>query len=128
MKRRVVAPLLALALGLGLLIAAWVLLLPATISLVAPSFTIATRIHDAHSALVRTVSYRLSLTGTGEVRVYLIPGATKAQAKALWCDVVVPAAGEPLGACRGRHPEQRPTEGRGQRAAGESRRGLYRLM
>jgi hypothetical protein len=96
MKRRVVAPLLALALGLGLLIAAWVLLLPATITLVAPSFAIATRIHDAHSALVRTVSYRLSLIGTGEVRVYLIPGATKAQAKALWCDVVVPAAGDLL--------------------------------
>lgn len=62
-----------------------------------PGFRIADDIQASGSPLLQDASYRVGIWGrSGNVHVDLKPGATKEQAAAFWCAVVVPAAGDHL--------------------------------
>jgi ABC-type Fe3+-hydroxamate transport system substrate-binding protein len=62
-----------------------------------PGEQIATRIRAAGSLIVREVIYRpANVLDPPEVIVYLRSGTTEAQARDLWCAVVVPSGGSPF--------------------------------
>ena len=61
-----------------------------------PAEHVVTMIKATGSDLVREIDYRpANFLDPAEVVVYLRAGATAAQAGALWCAVIVPAAGGP---------------------------------
>ncbi len=62
-----------------------------------PGFQIADDIRASGSPLLQDASYNVGIWGgSGNVHVDLKPGATKKQAAAFWCAVVVPAASDHL--------------------------------
>lgn len=60
----------------------------------APEGRVANRIRAAASPVVREVVFRpANFLDPASIDVWLIPGATVAQADRLWCEVIVPAGG-----------------------------------
>jgi hypothetical protein len=59
-----------------------------------PGEQVAARIRAAGSSLIRDVTFRApNMVDPASVDVWLRPGATEAQADALWCEVIAPAGG-----------------------------------
>jgi hypothetical protein len=90
--------LVALVVGAGvMLFVAMSLLMPKSPWSNDPGRALAMRLQAANSPLVREIVFRpQTFIDPPEVDVWLRPGATEAQASALWCEVIAPAGGSPF--------------------------------